>query len=480
MKNTGATQSTFNGLVSNFSLTRFYNISPQFIQTMILNAYAVKIHFERYGSKFKDVQAELNHTEYFSPDEINHYQENRLKKLLQHAYHSVPYYRESFDRIRLKPEDIKSKDDLYKVPILTRDNVRNNLHKLISTDYKKKDMVLGHTSGTTGSPLEFYWDINTCVYTNGVDWRQKQWAGVKYGDPIAVLLGRMIVPASSTKPPFWRMNYLHNQLWLSSFHMTIDNLRHYLDKLIKFKPVAIEGYPSTVYILARYMVANHLSLPLTAVFTSSETLYSIQRETIEKAFKCKVFDFYGLAERVLFATECEAHSGRHLNFEYGLTEIVDRMGHPLENGKTGVVVSTGLQNFGMPFIRYKTSDVSQIVKNYCSCGRYMPLLDDVTTKAEDIVVTSDGRMISPSVLTHPFKPMHNIEKSQIIQEDIRQIVIKIVKRPDYSENDTRILLTSFKERVGSDMDVRIEFVDDICATKSGKFRWVISKVPLKF
>jgi phenylacetate-CoA ligase len=191
-----------------------------------------------------------------------------------------------------------------------------------------------------------------------------------------------------------------------------------------------------------------------------------------------VFDFYGLAERVLFATECEAHSGRHLNFEYGLTEIVDGTDHPVKNGKMGVVVSTSLQNLGMPFIRYKTSDVSQIRNQFCSCGRHMLLLDDITTKAEDIVVTPDGRMISPSVLTHPFKPMHNIEKSQIIQEEMNHIIIKIVKRPGYSENDTQTLLASFKERVGNDMDIMIEFVDDIPTTKSGKFRWVISKVPL--
>jgi phenylacetate-CoA ligase len=459
-------------------LQRMYNISPQGIQTMMLNAYALKVHSERYGAKFRDIQAELNRTQYFNPKQIDDYQNTRLKRLIHHAYSTVPYYRELFNRIRLKPEDIKTKNDLSKIPVLTRDDVRTNLPKLLSTAFKQRDLVLGHTSGTTGSPLEFYWDINTCVYTNGVDWRQKQWAGVKYGDPIAVLLGRMIVPTSSTKPPFWRMNYLHNQLWFSSFHMTIENLKHYLDKLIKFKPAAIEGYPSTVYILARYMVANGFSLPLTAVFTSSETLYPVQREVIEKAFGCKVFDFYGLAERVLFATECEAHSGRHLNFEYGLTEIVDGTDHPVKNGKMGVVVSTSLQNLGMPFIRYKTSDVSQIRNQFCSCGRHMLLLDDITTKAEDIVVTPDGRMISPSVLTHPFKPMHNIEKSQIIQEEMNHIIIKIVKRPGYSENDTQTLLASFKERVGNDMDIMIEFVDDIPTTKSGKFRWVISKVPL--
>lgn len=461
------------------SLQHLYNNSPAFIQTMMLNAYAVKVHFERYGSKFKAVQVELDRSQFFSPAEINHYQETRLQQLVHHAYRTVPYYREAFDRIRLKPDDIKSTADLSKIPILRRDDVRNNLQRLISTACKRRDLVVGHTSGTTGSPLEFYWDINTCVYTNGVDWRQKQWAGVKYGDPIAVLLGRMIVPASRRKPPFWRMNYLHNQLWLSSFHMTSENLKHYVDKLRRFKPVAIEGYPSTVYILARYMVAHNVSWPLTAVFTSSETLYPLQREIIEKAFGCKVFDFYGLAERVLFATECEAHSGRHLNFEYGLTEIVDSADNPVDNGKTGVVVSTSLQNFGMPFIRYRTSDVSRIRDSVCSCGRHMPLLDEITTKAEDIVVTPDGRMISPSVLTHPFKPMHNIEKSQIIQEDPKRIVIKIVKRQGYSENDTQTLLSSFRERVGNDMEIGVEFVDDIPAATSGKFRWVISKVALR-
>ncbi len=170
----------------------------------------------------------------------------------------------------------------------------------------------------------------------------------------------------------------------------------------------------------------------------------------------------------------------HLNFEYGLTEIVDGENNPVENGKMGIIVSTSLKNWGMPFIRYKTGDVSAIKKTFCSCGRKMPLIEEVTTKAEDIVVRSDGRMISPSVLTHPFKPMHNIEKSQIIQEDLNHITIKIVKRPAYSEKDTEVLLSSFKERVGSDMNISIEFVSEIPRTKSGKFRWVISNVPLKF
>jgi len=146
----------------------------------------------------------------------------------------------------------------------------------------------------------------------------------------------------------------------------------------------------------------------------------------------------------------------------------------------GRIVTTGLHNFGMPLIRYQTSDITALRKQKCSCGREFPLMEDVTTKAEDIITTTDGRLISSSILTHPFKPMHNVAESQIIQEDRRNITIKIIRRPSYNDEDTEYLLEEFKKRVGNDMNVRVEFVNSLPRTSSGKFRWVISKVPLKF
>jgi phenylacetate-CoA ligase len=464
--------------MANAFFQKLYSQSPVFVQTLAFNAYALRIHKERYGEKYDRVRRELGETQYYSRERMEEYQNRRLVQLVQHAYQTVPYYRDLFDRHGLTSKDIQSKDDIHKIPVLTRDAVRSNRNRLISDKYRPQDLVHGHTSGTTGSPLDFFWDINTCVYTNGVDWRQKNWAGINYGDRIAVLLGRTIVPIDSKRPPFWRMNYLHNQLWLSSFHLREESLHYYVEKLKSYRPAAIEGYPSTVYILARYLLSRNLTLPVKAVLTSSETLYPVQRAAMEAAFGCKVFDFYGLAERVVFATECDQHTGRHLNFEYGLVEIVDDKNRQLPAGRSGFVVSTSLQNFGMPFIRYRTSDVTSIKFRTCTCGREMPLMEEVTTKAEDIVVTPDGRMISPSVLTHPFKPLDTIEKSQILQEDIDRLVIRIVRRPGYTDSDTEKLLHAFRERIGPDVRVDVEFVDDIPRTSSGKFRWVISTVPL--
>lgn len=455
---------------------KFYNAAPQSIQTLILNGYALKIHRERYGRDFMKACHELSRTQYFGKQEIENYQNALIKKLIAHSYESVPFYREQFQSRGLRPKDVETVDDLKKLPILTKEMVKKNTMRLISTRHRRRNLVRGHTSGTTGSPLDVCWDKNTCVYTNAVDWRQKNWAGVRYRDRIALVLGRTVVPVAETRPPFWRMNFLHNQLWLSAFHMNDANLIHYIAKLERFRPAALEGYPSTMYILARYLTSKGRMIPMKAVFTSSETLYPVQRECIESAFNCRVFDFYGLAERVVFASECEVHSGHHLNFEYGVTEIVDKEGNRVPDGTPGFVVSTGLRNYGMPLIRYRTSDRSSIIQGDCSCGRSMPRIEDVTTKAEDIIVRPDGRLISPSVLTHPFKPMHNLEKSQVIQEDLHNIVIKIVRGPGYREADTVALLASFRERVGGDITVRVEYVDDIPSTAAGKYRWVISHV----
>ena len=191
-----------------------------------------------------------------------------------------------------------------------------------------------------------------------------------------------------------------------------------------------------------------------------------------------MFDYYALAERTVFATECERHEGHHLCMEYGISEILDEKNEPLPKGKIGKLVGTSLHNFGMPLIRYVTNDMTALRDHACSCGRGLELMDDVTTKAEDTLTLKDGRLISPSVLTHPFKPMNSVEESQIIQKEHDRIVIKIVPRKDYTEADTAHLIREMKIRLGNEVRVEIEMVERLERSGSGKFRWVISEVPL--
>lgn len=459
-------------------LQRIYDIMPYPIQSILLNIYALSIHLERYGKPFSLAFEELLQTQWFSPEQIRQYQFERLKSLIEHAYNTVPYYRKLYDTHGVKPEEIKNLDDISKLPILTREEVQSFGDQLISSQYTKQKLVHGHTSGTTGSPLTCYWDKQTCIYNNAADWRQKLWGGIKYGEGIALFLGPKIVPSKKNKPPFWQHDRIHNMLWMSAFHLSEAYLPHYLEKLQRFHPAAIEGYPSTIYILARYLKRIRETLPVKAVFTSSETLLPTQKSLIEECFQAPVYDFYGIAERVAFASQCAEANEYHLNFELAVNEIVDADGNPVKPGKEGYLVGTSLFNYGMPFIRYKTSDVTAIETDQCSCGRYMPRFSGVATKDEDIVVTPEGTLVSSSVLTHPFKPFDVILESQILQEEIDFIRVKIVPRDDFTEKDSEHLIVALHERLGSKVRIELEFVEYIPRTSSGKFRWVISKVPL--
>lgn len=463
-------------------LNSIYEKSPMLIQNVLLSLYSFYLNYRDYGPRFKNRLQEFKKMQWWDEERLVGYQNERLRELIRFAYENVPYYENLMKRERLRPQDIESKEDLKKLPVLTRNDLKKKYDALFSRKIEYFDrltMVKGHTSGTTGSPVEFLWDMETCAMNNAAHWRQKSWAGLRLHDRCAVLLGRTIVPIENDRPPFWRNNYLHNTLWLSSFHMTKTNLSLYMHKLREYQPKYIEGYPSTLFVLAKFLESVGETLPLKAALTSSETLYPIQRETIERSFDCKVFDYYGLAERVVFATECEKHEGHHVNMDYGITEIVNNDGLPVQTGELGWIVGTGLYNYAMPLIRYKTNDAGALKEKRCSCGRNFPLLEDVTTKAEDIITTADGRFISPSVLTHPFKPIVNIVESQIIQEDVNNLRIKIVRGPGYSNSDTASLLQAMQRRLGAEMQIHIEFVQGISRNKIGKFRWVISKVPLR-
>lgn len=459
--------------------TRLYELSPVWAQNALLTFYSARLHRERYGERFAAYRDLLARMERATLGAMEEYQDRRLQAVVAHAYETVPYYRRLFDERRLRPSDILRRTDLPKLPVLTRKDILRNFDDLRSRAFRKKDLRLGHTSGTTGSPLEIYYDPGVIQMTYALMDRQYRWAGARLerrGDRIAVLRGNVVVPVARRQPPFWRHNRFHNQLLMSSFHLSPENLPCYVEELERFRPKVVDGYPSTVYVLARHLLAHGRTFPVGAVITSSETLFDFQREAIERAFECRVFDYFATAERVIFSTECERHEGHHVSTEYGIVEVLGEGGETRGPDEPGMLAGTSLHNLGMPLLRYVTNDVSAIKSRACSCGRTLPLMDDVSTKAEDILALADGRMISPSVLTHPFKPMHSVEQSQIVQEDYDHVVIRIQPNDAYTGADGEHLVREFKARLGDDVRVDVQLVDGFERTKAGKFKWVVSKV----
>lgn len=462
-------------------LKSLYDRAPALLQNCVLTAYSYRLDRQRYGGGYKRFLDLMMQSQWLSREELEQYQDERLRELVAHAYATVPYYRDLFDGLRLKPGDISGRADLHKIPVLRKESFKDDPSRLISTAFNRKDLVKGHTSGTTGSPLDVWYDRPGIYIAYAALDRHYSWAGCRLardGDRIAVARGNMIVPADRRKPPFWRYNWFHNQLLLSSFHMSPDTLDSYFSEMERFRPAVIDGYPSTLYVLAKHLRNSGRTFPLRAAITSSETLFDFQRELIEQSFECGVFDYYALAERVAFAGECDHHQRRHLSMEYGISEIIDEDGEPLPTGEEGLLVGTSLHNKGMPLIRYVTNDRTTLLSDTCACGRELQLMEEVTTKAEDTITLKDGRLISPSVLTHPFKPLHTIRESQIHQIEVDRVIVRIVRGDGYSDDDTTHLISELRDRLGNDMDIAVEFHDALERTSSGKFRWVISEVDL--
>lgn len=455
------------------NLEETYQYLPGWAQTIALNAYAFRLHRRRRGTEFDDLVESWEGSQWWDSERLRTWQNRRLRKLVRYAYDRIPFYRDRWQKIGLDPREIRGVKDLPKLPILEKEDVRQAGRALTPAD--NANLSHGHTSGTTGSPLSLWYDRRMEMVNDVADWRQKAWAGMEPGDWLGLFLGRVIVPTDETDPPFWRTNYVHNQVWFSAFHMSPDNLDHYVREIRRRDLRFLEGYPSTLFILAKHVLARNERLPMRAVLTSSETLHEVQRTKIERAFDCEVFDFYGLAERVIFAGECDEHQGKHLFQEYGITEIVDDEGRPVPGGETGWLTGTSLWNRGMPLIRYRTSDLSWR-EGACECGRSLQRIASVTTKAEDVVVTPDGRFVSPSVLTHPFKPFDEIKKSQVIQERPDQLRIRLVASDRFDRADEKRLTSGLRERLGEEIEIEVEYQDEIPPDSSGKFRWVISHV----
>jgi phenylacetate-CoA ligase len=458
------------------SLDQLYQKSPVWLQELGLNAYGLLVGAHRYGGAVRRELKRIRDQEHWPREQLISHQDARVRNLVSFASTNSPYYRELFGELGINSSDIRRASDLPNLPLLEKSTVREQGQRLLTREKPGFGWLHGHTSGTTGSPLGIWYDRETCIATNAVDLQQKLWGGRSSNAWIGMFLGRVVVPMDQAEPPFWRRNLPQHQVWFSSFHLEDRFLLAYVEYIRRSGIEFLEGYPSTLFILAQYLARRGERLPMKSVFTSSETMHPTQKALIEEHFQCPIYDFFGHAERTVFGIECEHHAGKHIAEDFGYVEVVDASGDPVPDGEWGYLVGTSLHNRAMPMIRYRTSDLSRILPEPCPCGRTSRRIADVATKAEDLIVTPGGRMISPSSLTHPFKPFSTLEKSQVIQERKDLIVVRLVASESFSTEDMESLRRGIVERVGPGITVKIEMVEDIPRETSGKFRWVISRV----
>ncbi len=430
---------------------------------------------------YRETYTFLQRSCWWSRDELLAYQLQSLSRLLDHAYANVPYYREVFDDRGLVPEDIQTLDDLTLLPFLTREDLQNNLPALKARNYPDSAFEYVTTGGSTGIPVGFY-------YEKGVS-RAREWAfmktqwdrvGYRFGDRCVVLRGYIVgTPRTGV---YWKKTLFGRWLLMSSHHMTEETLPSYIEQIRRFKPRFIQSYPSTAVMLARFMVDHGVDpFPtVKAILCGSENLYPWQRTLLTEAFGCRVFSWYGNSEQTVLAGECEESTSYHIFPEYGIVELIGRDGNPVSrSGEMGEVVATNLTNYVCPLIRYRTRDVAVATEKRCSCGRQYPLLEKVEGRLQEFIVTRNGDLISVTPINYESEAFENIKQFQMYQEKMGELVLKVVRKPTYTEEDTQQLVKELRCQLGDGVDVHVRFVDEIPRTEGGKFRYLIQNLPIE-
>ena len=425
---------------------------------------------------------ELNESQWKSQDELLNKQWQLVRLTVNKAIREVPYYRQAFRNIGW---DLTNKEftyeDFLKIPKLEKETVRDKLAELLNPNYKGR-ITKGKTSGSTGQSLSLYYTNEHESYSEAARWRGKNWWGIKPGAPHVSLWGR---PYTGYKDRLSQQlkSYLMNNLLFSAFDLTEKALENIWNKIYKFKPSIIYGYPSAIYPLSVYVKENNKpieNLDLKVIMTTAESITQQQRILIENVFKCKTANEYGCSETGGFVYECPSGSW-HISSELTFVEFLDKDGKPVPSGKTGEIFLTHLKNNYMPIIRYRIGDEGAPLSENCECGRKLPRMEVSIAKESDKIQLLDGKFYSSEILDYINLAVLNefpgsILQFKVIQKTCDFFDIEIVPGDKLVDKAESLFSNLLKKQLGGPINIRFTRVTQIRRESTGKLRYFISEV----
>ncbi|HEC93026.1 MAG TPA: phenylacetate--CoA ligase family protein [Candidatus Atribacteria bacterium] len=404
-------------------------------------------------------------------------QEKYLRNMIQFAYKNVPYYHNLFKKLNLKPQEIKVIEDLEKLPILNKKDIKNNWEDFKPITLGKINYNIQGTAGSTGEPLQYRLERHDRFLGTTLMFRGLTYGGYDLGDKMVYFGGSSLIPTTKSSLIVAIHEIAKNMRFISSFDINDENMKEYIQLFNKFKPKYLRGYTSSIYFLAKWIEENKVFIhsPM-CIFTTAERLFSPMREKIKNVFGTDVCDIYGLNDGGISAYEDLEHHGFHIDTERSIMEVVNDHGKQIDRGE-GKILATSLHNFAMPFIRYDTGDMGYILseEDTCPCGRGYRLLKEIIGREQEFLITPEGKHIHGEFISHIFWGIEGVKEFQIIQEKIDTLSIIIVPEKDFNENQVEKIKKIIAIR-SPKWKVEFNIVDKIDKTKSGKYRPVINKL----
>ena len=420
----------------------------------------------------------LDEAQFWPRERIVAWQLEKLRDLIRLAVTQTDGYRELYARAGVKPEDIRSLDDVRKLPFTTKEMFRDQTAAFTIRQGGGRYVTTG---GSTGIPFGFHELPETSEIEKAFMHTGWAWMGWQQGQGSAVLRGGFI----GTEMDFAAYDPFHRQLALSSYFLTARNVAQYLDAIRQAGLRVLQAYPSSLNLLCDLVKEQRLQgkLELDLILLGSENVYDWQLEKFEQTFpKAKFFSWYGHCEKAVLAPWCEHTRQFHSWPFYGLTEIINPDGSESAEGGEGEIVGTSFHQRVTPFIRYRTMDRAVKGPSACSgCGRQFPILSRIAGRSHEVIVTASGRYISMTAINMHDDIFDALRQFQFRQEKPGEVTFQYVaKAGALPETELAKIRNGLQLKLGSDTKLALHAVDEIPRTKAGKYRFLDQRLPIHY
>jgi phenylacetate-CoA ligase len=448
----------------------------EFVNSYYLPRYAFSkfpLFLKRDYKDYFRVKELIKNTERSTPDQVKKYKYQNLKDIINYAWDNIQGYRELWDNNNFQPDRFNSLDDLSLIPFITKDILRENSERF--TNHRLKKLRKISTGGSVGIPLKFYQQRKNIFIEKAFihDIWARKYPQINPKTKSTILRGRNIRGIYDYDP-------MHG-LILSSFEITPKNVEIFISQIEKHKTPILQAYPSALYVFANIIKEYNLKLKhkFDCIMCGSEPLYEFQKELIKDVFDTDISHWYGLGEKTALAGNCQFNDKFHIYHQYGMVEILDRDGRPVEEGQVGEIVGTGFWNYATPFIRYKSMDFAELGADKCQeCSLNYQILNKIEGRLQEYIVGVNKRLIAltgVSIICGKFKDVHQF---RFFQDKIGKVIFTYIKKESVSEVNESIIHDNLKSKLGDEFEIEVQSVQVIEKTKRGKLRYLDQKLDM--
>jgi phenylacetate-CoA ligase len=435
---------------------------------------------ERYRGLSRRLR-ELERFDALPQDQQREIQEAKVKRILEHAYQSTPYYRRLFDDASFRASDWKQGQPI-PVPVLARDLLRSNVDDLRSRSYPMEALRSATTGGTTSVPVPIWRDVEALREKTALQCHLNRKSGFDEGVSVLNIWGaeRDLAMNPSWKWKLYEQGLLRRQN-AGAGQLSEEVLQSFAEKLNRQHPRIIFGYGGIISIFAAYLCSQGKPFHKPSrVIVTAEPITPQDRERMEQVFQCPVTEQYGSRDIGMVATQCD--KGKRLHFHPAACYIEFLYAGQTADGPMYQLIATDLLNLGMPMIRYDTADCVMLENTLCACGSWFPSVTAILGRTVDNFQLSDGSIVTGIAVTAAVarirEGFRRVEQIQLIQKDLNHLHIRYVGDGDV--NAVQKELGNFRTEVQKLFQVEMQWtaerVPEIRRERSGKIRFCISEV----